>query len=308
MRNYFKDINLDATVKKNGFVVVPFLKSDELNALLRTFNTIPTNEINSFYATSHQTDVSFRKKMSELIKKNLSRSLNEYMIDMDLLGGSYIAKPPKYEHVLQPHQDWNIVDEEKFRSFNIWIPLVDLDESNGAIMVMPGSHRWIKSYRHASIPCAFKQVHNLILEYMTPLYLRAGEALIYDHALLHASQPNRSDKMRIACASGVKPEEADMVFYWNNNGKVEEYNSSPDFFMQENVFTGPHGLKKQKEVAYDFHSVSEEEFYELSGIEKNMPTEIARVQEDSAPQIRPSFFEVYTLGNILREIKYRLSG
>jgi hypothetical protein len=114
--------------------------------------------------------------------------------------------------------------------------------------------------------------------------------------------------MRIACASGVMPEEAEMLFYWNNNGTVEEYDSSPEFFMQENVFTGPHGLKKRKTVAYDFHSVNEDEFYKLSGIEKPVAEAIAMEQDISTAQSRPSFFEVYTPANIFREIKYRLSG
>lgn len=305
MRKYFKNSLLDEKLKEDGFVIVPFLNEDELNMLLNTFKTIPKSDIRSFYATSHQTDIDFRKKMSELIKDKISRSLNEYMIDMDLLGGSYIAKPPQYNHVLQPHQDWNIVDESKFRSFNIWIPLVDLNQENGAIMVMPGSHKWIDSYRHSSIPCAFSEVHHILLKNMQTLYLKAGEALIYDHALIHASHENRSNEVRVACASGIKPKEAVMLFYWNNNGTIEEYESHADFFMTENVFAGPGNLLKRKSLEYDFTSISVHDFYRLSGIPA------PKVEEQSTTsfnEVAPPFWKVYQPMNILREIKSRISG
>ncbi len=307
-RQILRDSTHDEQLWESGYVVVPFLNDSELKNLLRVFEEIPREHVQHFYATAHSPDLDLRNRMSEVVKTAMQRSVSEQMISCKALGGSFIVKAPGGSDVLQPHQDWNIVDEEKFRSYSIWIPLVDLNEHNGVIMVMPGSHRWIKSYRHSSIPCAFQQVHSLILENMTPLYLKAGEALIYDHALLHASQPNRSSEMRIACASGVMPEEADMLFYWNNNGIVEEYESSPDFFLQENVFTRPQGLKKRKEVIYDFHSVDEEEFYVISGIEKPQLKLASEQPESAATQQSPSFFEIYTPMNILREIKFRLSG
>jgi hypothetical protein len=305
MRQYFKISELNTEMEKKGFVVLSFLNNEELTALQTAFKKIPTEEINQFYATAHHPDSKFRKKMSDLIMQNLHRALNEYMIDMDLLGGSYIAKPPKYEQVLQPHQDWNIVDESSFRSFNIWIPLIDLNQENGAIMVMPGSHRWVDTCRHSSIPCAFSQVHSLLLKNMQTLYLRAGEALIYDHGLIHASHKNNSEEVRVACASGIKPKEADMLFYWNNNGKIEEYESNAAFFMTENVFAGPGNLVKKQTLDYDFKSVSEDEFYTLSGIaapKKVEPeVEIKRIEE------RLPFWKVYTPLNILREIQSRIT-
>jgi hypothetical protein len=305
MRTYFKDNALNNEIAQKGFVVVPFLNEAELEILKNAFHAIPTHEISQFYASAHQPDTDFRKKMSELIKEKFSRSLNEYMIDMDLLGGSFIAKAPQYHHVLQPHQDWNIVDESIFRSFNVWIPLVGLNEENGAIMVMPGSHKWIDSYRHSSIPCAFSEVHHLLLENMQTLYLKAGEALIYDHALIHASHENRSNEIRVACASGIKPKEVEMLFFWNNNGTIEEYESNADFFMTENVFAGPGNLLKRRSLAYDFTSVSLHDFYRLSGIAAPKVEEQATI---AVNEVTPPFWKVYTPINILREIKSRILG
>lgn len=309
-RHILKDGLLDARLRRDGYVTVPFLDAAGIKSLTDVFDGIDRGGIDHFYATAHATDLTFRKNMSEAIRDAFARSVDSYFIDCKPLGGSFVVKPPGEKHLLQPHQDWNIVDETRFRSFNIWVPLVDLDENNGAILVMPGSHLWVGGYRHAGIPCAYGQIHPLLLEHMPALHLKAGEALIYDHAMLHASHANHSDGFRIACACGIIPEEAGMRFYWNNAGMVEEYESSPEFFMTENVFTGPHGLKKIRDIDFDFPQVDEDSFYSLSKIERPAkPEEPAPVAaETSAGPAALPFWKVYTPMNILREIKFRVGG
>ena len=308
-RKYLIDPVLDRQLAEDGFVVVPFLDAIEIEALKKVYAEDHTVEQVPFYATAHHQDSEFRKKMSEAITSVLKPHSERVFVDCDLLGASFIVKAPKAESSLQPHQDWNIVDETEFRSFNVWIPLVDLNEQNGAIEVLPKSHNWLRGYRHSSIPCAYQQVHDLAWENMKPLYMKAGEALIYDHALLHASKANDSDGNRIAVASGVKPNEAAMYFYWNNEGTIEQYDSNTEFFMTENIFEGPGSLHKVADLRYEFPSVSAEKFYSLIG--KEMPRKVAIAEsgptEETVEQSQP-FWKVYTPGNILREIHYRLTS
>jgi hypothetical protein len=306
-QNTLLDEKLDAELKTKGFVVVPFLNEAEVGNLRQAFSEVNEKNIQGFYATAHAADITFRKSMSENVRSSFQRAFDDYFIDHRLLGGSYIVKQAGGKDVLQPHQDWNIVDESNYRSYNIWVPLVNLDQENGTILVMPNSHTWHRGYRHASIPCYYGNVHDILLEYMVPLYLKAGEALIYDHSLLHASQSNRSENMRIACACGVIPRDVDMLFYWNNAGTIEEYKSSPDFFMTENVFSGPNGLEKIRELDYDFPSINETELYSHIGISPPpKKQEIINIPEWEAE--KKTFWQVYTPLNILREIKYRITG
>ena len=221
---------------------------------------------------------------------------------VNLLGASFISKSKDDASKLQPHQDWNIVDETEFRSFNLWIPLVDLSEENGAIEVLPKSHDWVRGYRHSSIDCAYRKVHDLVWENMKPLYMKAGEALIYDHSLLHASKSNKTDEKRIACASGMMPREAQMYFYWNNNGTIEQYKSNVEFFMTQNIFEGPNGLEKVASLEYDFPTVEEAEFYRLMGKEMPNPAPVVDVVEVSAELETDtrSFWQTYTPMNIIQ--------
>ena len=308
-RQYLKDESLERKLAEEGYVVVPFLNEEQVQHLKRVFNDAHPTETIPFYATAHHQDSEFRKVMSAAISKVLKPHTEKIFEECDLLGASFISKSKDDASLLQPHQDWNIVDENKFHSFNLWIPLVDLTKENGAIEVLPKSHSWIRGYRHSSIDCAYRKVHNLVWDNMQPLYLKAGEALIYDHSLLHASKANRTDEKRIACASGVMPSEAQMFFYWNNNGTIEQYESNTEFFMTQNIFEGPNGLSKVAELGYDFPTVEEQQFYRF--IEKEPPVKEAsrtEVSESQEEESKLSFWEVYTPMNILREINYRLTG
>jgi hypothetical protein len=306
MRKIFKDDELEKKFNEDGYVVIPFLNKDELSGLIQTYANAQIETSNQFYASAHDSSLEVRMNMSEEIKTAFTRSSQNTLINMELLGGSYIVKPKQYQHILQAHQDWNIVDEDQYVSCNIWIPLVDTTKNNGAILVMPKSHNWIKSIRHSSIPCSFSSVHDLLIENMLTLDIKAGEALIYNHALIHASHENQSNEARPACALGIKPKEAEMLFYWNNNGVIEEYKCNPEFFMNENVFSGPGNLQKIKTIDYSFPKVDDNMFYALS----NIPQPIVLIEEKqetlSVKELKLPFWKIYTPLNIVREVLHRL--
>jgi len=240
------DNRLDTALLKEGYVVVPFLKTEEVKSLTDFFNQHHPQGINGFYATAHAPDIAFRKLMNDAIKKIFSTAIEQYFQNCIPLGGSFVVKSNAQKERLHPHQDWNIVDEEKFRSFNIWVPLVNLNEHNGIIKVLPRSHRWAKSYRGPNIPDPFQNHLEWIWRKMIPLFMKAGEALIYDHRLFHASEPNTTNQLRLAAVFGIKPAEAQMYYYFGNNGKIDMYNSSVDFFMEGNIQRGPELLTLYK--------------------------------------------------------------
>lgn len=308
-RQYLNSVELDKQLREQGYVVVPLLDAAEVEALRNIYEEAHPTQTVPFYATAHHEDTGFRKKMSSDILGSILNPVNEIFNNCTLLGGSFIVKAQNEQSSLEPHQDWNIVDEREFRSFNIWIPLVDLNDNNGAIEVLPKSHDWVRGVRHSSIPCAYQNVHHLVWENMKVLHLKAGEALIYDHSLLHASKANNSEDPRIACASGIIPSEAEMYFYWNNNQTIEKYESNAEYFMTQNIFTSPIGLKKVEEFQYDFPTVSDTQFYEFSGIEQPIQNSESELPTEPMPiEEKLPFWKVYTPLNILKEINYRMGS
>lgn len=237
---------LDGLLSKEGYVVVPFLSQEKVGELSAFFHANHPDGVTGFYATAHATDIAFRNRMNGEIKATFAASIASYFDGCTPLGGSFIVKSNIDSHRLHPHQDWNIVDEDNHRSFNIWVPLVDLNTHNGAIRVLPRSHRWTKNFRGPNIPDQFDAVREDIWKQMTPLHLKAGEALIYDHGLFHASDPNVSGQPRLTAVFGIKPEKAAMFYYYGREGNVEVYDSSVDFFMTADIQRGPDLLPLKK--------------------------------------------------------------
>ncbi len=250
------DEQLDKKLLEDGYVVIPFLSADEVSALVDFYYEHHPREQDGIYATAHVPDISFRMKMNEEIKKVFARAIQKTFSNCNSLGGSFIAKGKGSKGTLQPHQDWNIVDEEKFRSFNIWVPLVDLTDNNGVIKVLPKSHAWIKSYRSANISSAYEKTNDLLWQKMISLYMERGEALIYDHRLLHASGENLSNEIRLAAVYGIIPQGAEMLYYHKaDENTVEVFESNPEFFLYGNIFEGPKGLKSREKINYKFPQV-----------------------------------------------------
>ncbi|MCS6935185.1 MAG: phytanoyl-CoA dioxygenase family protein [Chitinophagales bacterium] len=266
-----KDADADRRLLEEGFVVVPFLTAEEVTSLTDFFYAHHAPVREGMYATAHVPDTAFRMKMNDFIKNVFHRAIEEHFVNCQPLGGSFIAKGKGERGALVPHQDWNIVDEDAYRSFNIWVPLVDLHERNGAILIMPRSHRWLKTYRSASIHSAYHTVNEILWKEMTPLLMKRGEALIYDHRLLHASGQNHTDEIRLAAVYGIIPKGASMLYYhYKNANTVEVFASNPEFFLYNNIFEGPVGLKKIGELPYDYPQVDAEMLYRFMG--KQQPT------------------------------------
>jgi hypothetical protein len=271
MKQILKDPVLDSKLSDEGFVLIPFLTDEEVNALKTFYFDYHESVLSGMYATAHVPDIDLRMKMNNFIKDQFSRAVNEKFINAHALGGSYIAKGKGEAGTLHPHQDWNIVDEELYRSFNIWVPLVDLHENNGAICIMPQSHLWDKTYRSANIPSIYQDQESDLWENMTKLYMKAGVALIYDHRLIHASGENKTDKLRLAAVFGIIPDEASMFYYHQKDSyTIEVYESNPDFFLLGNIFEGPKGLKKIDEFQYSQEILHKEKTYVVSQKKANL--------------------------------------
>lgn len=264
MKPIIKDPQLDSRLLKEGYVIVPFLTKAEVEALKSIYYAHHAQTLDGMAATAHLPDLDMRMKMNDAVKEVFSRAIDENLINANPLGGSFIAKGKGERGTLSPHQDWNIVDEDYYRSFNIWVPLVDLTPENGAICILPGSHRWIRSYRSANIHSQYHRVEDQLWQDMTPLYMHAGEALIYDHRLIHASGPNQTDQIRLAAVYGVIPEDALMYYYHKKDEQtIEVYASNKEFFLYENIFEGPRTLQKVNERPYSFAPVTPEQYDKL---------------------------------------------
>ena len=254
------DDTLDQALFDNGYVVVPFLDSIAVQNLLDFFKEMYPEPGSGLYASTHSRDVDFRLQVSQRIQAEYLPSIQHTFFEYRPLGGAFIVKAPGADSILQPHQDWNIVDEQEHRSFNIWVPLVDVNKENGAVWVLPQSHNKMTTYRGINIKSAFGQVWDELWQSMECLDMQAGQALIYDHRLLHGSLANQSDQQRVATVYGITPQKAEIRYYCKEDQKVEEYLCPPDFYLTGNLMEANKELTLSRALDYDFPDLTSGQF------------------------------------------------
>jgi ectoine hydroxylase-related dioxygenase (phytanoyl-CoA dioxygenase family) len=249
----YKDIFVDTAhniaLAQHGYAIVPFLTNTETQQLTSFFYENHQELPDGMYASSHARDFSFRKKMNEEIKSVCARAMENTFLNATPLGSTFMVKSKGENGSLHPHQDWSIVDEKKFNSYNIWLPLVDVNEQNGTLLILPNSHELFDNIRGLNIPSSFAQVEKEVWQYLIPINMKAGEALVYDHRLLHASGINKTTQPRLVVVYGVIPTEATMRYYYGKENTIEEYECTADFYFNETITQGPTGLKMLQSIA-----------------------------------------------------------
>ena len=259
----FKDKELQRQFNLNGYVVVPFLSASQVAELQLLYQSGAENTTAGFYSTSFNTNEQQRQQISNGIEKVFVQPVNEFFTDVKSLGACFLVKQPGPQGEMPIHQDWTVVKEPDFDSITIWVPLQDVTEYNGAIQVIPGSHRFSNALRSPSLPDPFKNVQSEMRNDLQLLPMKAGEAFIFSHALLHASPANQSNNARVAATFGLIDAHAQLMFYHQQNeGELEQYFVDRDFFQKYNTQIGErpqHGTLKTT-LHYSQKFVSPEEY------------------------------------------------
>lgn len=127
-----------------------------------------------------------------------------------------LHKPPQQgssANAVGWHQDyyyWQCSDAQHM--LTAWVALVDVDEHNGCMEVVPGSHKWgmldesdFFSQDLQTLQRKIEQVSGRPFE-TVPLRLPAG-AVSFHHCLtIHGSRPNRSDAPRVSMVVHMMPD------------------------------------------------------------------------------------------------------
>lgn len=256
----FHEEEYSQRLEKDGYATFDLLSDHDVAALTSIFRAHHSSNPEGFYATTHLDDKEKRKVLSDLAMSILSCRIESHFENIELLGGAFISKAPGEKGILPLHQDWNLVNEKHARSYNLWIPLVNVNEENGAMRILVGSHAKQETFRGPNVPPVLYPISNEVDPHMVSLNMKQGEAVLYDHALWHSSPKNQTDELRLAFVLGVVPKGADLKFYQQNGDVVEEYASHPNFFFENDRDSGPKGLSLLRSFNHPNSFLSKEEF------------------------------------------------
>lgn len=259
----FHNQALTERLTTDGYATFDLLNEANIEALKTIFSDNHTSTPEGFYATTHLEDKAKRKALSDQAMSILTELIQAQFENIQLLGGAFISKAPGEKGTLPLHQDWNLVDETCARSYNLWIPLVDVDEVNGAMRILVGSHSKQETFRGPNVPPVLYPISSEVEQHMVSLNMKAGEAVLYDHALWHSSPPNQTKVLRLAFVLGVVPKEAELKYYHQNGDMVDEYASQPNFFFENDRESGPNGLTLLRSFHHPNTFLSKVEFEKI---------------------------------------------
>jgi hypothetical protein len=190
--------------------------------------------------------LAYKKKASAAIVQQFSRAYEALFVDYMPFGGAFLYKVPGENSALAAHQDWTIVDEEKYVALNCWVPLCDVTKENGALHVLPGSHYDnIKTIRAPTLPFFFSGHEDEIMRQLIPMEVKAGTAVILNQSVIHYSSPNKSTSVRKAITAGIKSKGAQMYFHYKvpNRNELEVFEMEDDFLISFNDFANDIGQR-----------------------------------------------------------------
>src|SRR5580658_7892978 len=140
MTPIFSDAHLQQQFERDGFVVIPFLNEQEVKNLSSLFYELHKQVPQNFYSTTFNASQEFKQQINAATEKVVGSKVAATFTGIKKLGSSFLCKAPGEGGKMPVHQDWTVVDESKYCSVTIWIPLIDTNEKNGAIRVLRGSH------------------------------------------------------------------------------------------------------------------------------------------------------------------------
>lgn len=197
MLKVFRDDSMQDSFEKNGFVVVPFYTPEEVKELTELYYRLHPKDEKGFFPSTFSKDLNYRATADAEIRRICERAMHLYLQDYKTICGSFIVKSPGPERAMCVHQDMTLVDESKYTGINIWVPLIDLTKTNGVLQVLPGSHRLYPTYRGSTIPGIYDEVSEQIKPHLKTLFMKAGEAIFFDQSIIHYSDANLSNEVRI---------------------------------------------------------------------------------------------------------------
>ena len=261
MNTIFADPDLNASFRSDGYVVVPLLTAGEIRSLAELHQDTTPEVPRDYYATPFSKEAKYRETIRQGVNAVLQPRLISLLPHFYPCLSSYVAKRGKSKQGRVPlHQDFSTVDAEKHTSLHVWCPLIDVDETNGCLRAVAGSHAF---FNHISSftrnPAPYDSLRRDLEERCsTCVPMKAGSAFIFDERLLHWSDENQTDDLRIAVGSILIPEGVTPLLYmWDKErpNELSVLEVSVDFLTRLEVGAViaepyPEGVKYLKSIPH----------------------------------------------------------
>jgi hypothetical protein len=171
----------------------------------------------SYYTASPAYQERIARCVRDALEPTLARVVQGYRVEA---GGAFF-KPPGAEGA-GVHCDFNATTDPEAVTFTLWCALDDVDEANGAMCMLPGSHKVRGQIIGLGSKPYFRYYPEKIKARSVPVPVRAGQAVMFQTGMIHWSFPNNTARMRPAAHIVAVPDGARHVIY------IPEANVQPE--------------------------------------------------------------------------------
>lgn len=280
-----RDPKLQREFDRIGYVQVPFLTEEEVEYLKQMFfetlsesygaktgqeTDFKTDKEITYDFTFIDRNPEYKKLVFKIITEIFKKRVDEYLNDYTPIIANYIRKKEGGGEV-PLHQNWAFVEEEKFTSVSIWVPLVDSNEQNGTLQMVDGSHKKFGRLRGPLIPWELEGIkHEIIKNHLTPMNVKAGTGVILDDSIVHYSNINTTSGLRLTIQLILIPSCTHPVHYHLDRSldqnKVHVFETDQNFYMEFHPWLHPQGKKELKVLKFKNQPYTYEAF--LKGLKQ----------------------------------------
>lgn len=242
MKQILADPARQAELIGRGFTTVPIFSPDEVAMLLEAFSRLRPDDRSSaraakpasgYHTTILDPDLDRKRGANAIISELVRRHIDEVLVGYRVATSGFLVKEPA-GGPLNLHLDWTMTERADDIGLNIWSPLIDVDEGNGALRFLAGSHRLVRNIEGPGLPFYFQGYGPDLGEHSVLVPLKAGEAVIFDTTILHGSSTNASDRVRPAVASFCVPRDSRVVLHRLDtaSGAIERFDMEDDAYAE----------------------------------------------------------------------------
>ena len=248
----FKDLTLEKEFEQEGFVVLPeFLNNHQIEAASTLYNQTHLQMIQApMWHTLYSNDFDIKQKVRIALEKICLPAIQEVYRHNCIGSGYFMIKNHGADSASKPHQDPSFIDYNKYNSGTIWIPLTDINTTNGYMYIYNKSHHNFTSPIAYFQKQAIEEKYEEIKKACTPIFIKKGDALFFNHRVIHGSVPNLSGTARPVIAYSIFPNEAQLYFPYLKKrwlgDEIRYYEIDSNFFSMHDYHSEPVHLKLAK--------------------------------------------------------------
>lgn len=234
-----RDPILDGNLERDGFVVIDEPVVDEATAtwLRAEFGRLHDWRGDGFLNDFNHRNLVYRERSRVLLTEHLGPVVDRLFTDHEPFLSTYLCKWPDTRSYFVPHRDWMYVDERAGdHSYLAFVALEPIDEHNGRVQMLPGSHRVDPMPRGSNLYAPWVD-HPQVEARLEPISLAVGQCIIWSSAIVHASFPNATAEPRVAAGLWTARRGAPLVHYRRlGTGLAGRYTVDATFFQTQNAY------------------------------------------------------------------------